>query len=115
MKEREPANLWDYQLPDIVWGDEIPKEIAWHNGEPAFETRDGRRFVVHARRTTWPGWIGSVPVWECIHPYVPQRPHPTDTGRCRYSIGEELTMPLPGQRCHQCGGLRAEWISQEDA
>jgi hypothetical protein len=104
---------WDFQSPDIVYG---RAEYEWVDWPPEGETdtivvlrlQGARRLLplrVHARRDHLSRVMNQTYyVWRCTLPYK------SEDRRCDYFPGHEDMPPLPGQRCYNCGGVRAEVI-----
>lgn len=105
----------DFQHPDITWSRHISFRITPDPSNPnalLVEINGGKRtFRVYAKREDFSRIFGVTTLhWVCTHP-------PTHIGKtqfgltiCNYAPGHEETPPLPGQHCHNCGNLRAEWI-----
>jgi len=90
-------SIFDYQHPDIVFGEQ-PIELGLdrhHN--PIFRLRSGRCFVVYAR----PGNNRAV--------FAPYGGHVWKCRACEYYPGVNEAPPIPGQHCLSCGILLAEW------
>lgn len=99
------VNLLDYEHPDVTFGRRPPLEQGVdREGNPIFRTRlyDGNTFVVYARRD-YVGHIfnasGGGNVWKCR--------------ACDYfPSSQQDAPPIPGQHCHNCGAVLAEWVGR---
>ena len=100
-------SLWDFQHPDIVYGCDtkvvyIRREID-DTTTVVIETARGLFLPlrVFARRDNWSHIFNrTYDAWVCTR----TKPNGFE---CRYAPGHEDMPPLPGQKCYNCGGIRA--------
>lgn len=88
----------DYMHPDIYFGENPLEEIFILGcSRTVFQLgfyKEAKRFYVNAKRDGL--------CWHCIN---------LINGKtCNYSPGESRNPPIPGQRCHNCDQILAEWV-----
>jgi hypothetical protein len=98
----------NYCHPDIVWGQEYfcAEAITEHESIYRVSRYSGKFVRVYATKDYDSSGCFGGPVWKCTHIFF--SPIDKKYQRCGYYPGIERTIPLPGQHCHNCGGIRAE-------
>lgn len=96
-------SLLDYSSPDVVYGDAEIVDYDPRLGIVVLRSSVGRLIAIKVfatRENKSHIFCQRYYTWDCTHEFRGRR--------CAYAPGHEDMPPLPGQHCHNCGGLRAE-------